>query len=146
MSPPASVLAGTTSNAGPSSLSSGSPAGTTPNAVTSSVGANAIPLSAFTQRQNITESLSINHQGQFPSVTVSFNLANNASLGTAITDIEKTAKNLHFPASLQADFQGTAASFHNSLSNEALLIMRALFIRSRFFPRCLQPEWERCWR
>src|SRR6202050_3191545 len=126
MSPPASVLAGTTSNAGPSSLSSGSPAGTTPNAVTSSVGANAIPLSAFTQRQNITESLSINHQGQFPSVTVSFNLANNASLGTAITDIDKVAKNLNFPASLQSSFQGTAASFQNSLSNEALLILAAL--------------------
>jgi multidrug efflux pump len=73
-----------------------------------------------------TESLSVNHQGQFPSVTVSFNLASNASLGTAITDIEKVVKNLHFPASLQSDFQGTAASFHNSLSNEALLILAAL--------------------
>jgi multidrug efflux pump len=73
-----------------------------------------------------TEALSVNHQGQFPSVTVSFNLAPNASLGTAITDIEKVVKNLHFPASLQSDFQGTAASFHNSLSNEALLILAAL--------------------
>ena len=73
-----------------------------------------------------TEPLSINHQGQFPSVTVSFNLAPNASLGTAINDIDKVAKNLNFPASLQADFQGTAASFQNSLSNEALLILAAL--------------------
>jgi multidrug efflux pump len=126
LSSPASVLAGTTSNAGASSSSAGSVAGTTPNAVTSSVGANAIPLSAFTQMHNTTEALSVNHQGQFPSVTVSFNLAPNASLGTAITDIEKVAKNLNFPASLQADFQGTAASFHNSLSNEALLILAAL--------------------
>jgi multidrug efflux pump len=126
LSSPASVLAGTTSNAGASSSSAGSVAGTTPNAVTSSVGANAIPLSAFTQMHNTTEALSINHQGQFPSVTVSFNLAPNASLGTAITDIEKVAKNLNFPASLQSDFQGTAASFHNSLSNEALLILAAL--------------------
>ncbi len=123
---PASVLAGGSSNAGPSSPSSGSTAGTTPNLVTSSVGANAIPLSAFTQMQNTTEALSINHQGQFPSVTVSFNLASNASLGTAITDIEKAAKNLNFPASLQSGFQGTAASFQNSLSNEALLILAAL--------------------
>ena len=92
----------------------------------SAAGANAIPLSAFTQVHDTTEALSINHQGQFPSVTVSFNLAPNASLGTAITDIEKTVKNLHFPASLQSDFQGTAASFHNSLSNEALLILAAL--------------------
>jgi len=112
LSTPAAVLAGT-----PSSASASSP----------SVGANAIPLGAFTQMENTTEPLSINHQGQFPSVTVSFNLASNASLGTAITDIEKTAKNLNFPASLQSGFQGTAASFQNSLSNEALLILAALF-------------------
>jgi multidrug efflux pump len=126
MTSPASVLSGTTSNAGASSPSGGSTAGTTPNAVTSSVGANAIPLSAFTQMTNTTEALSVNHQGQFPSVTVSFNLASNASLGSAITDIEKVAKNLNFPASLQSGFQGTAASFQNSLSNEALLILAAL--------------------
>jgi len=125
MTTPASVLAGTTSGGG-SSPSGGSTAGTTPNAVTSSVGANAIPLSAFTQVTSTTEALSVNHQGQFPSVTVSFNLASNASLGTAISDIEKTAKNLNFPASLQSGFQGTAASFQNSLSNEALLILAAL--------------------
>jgi len=112
ISAPAGVLAGATAG--------------TPIAATSSVGANAIPLSAFTQMHNTTEALSINHQGQFPSVTVSFNLAPNASLGTAIGDIEKTVNNMHFPASLQSDFQGTAASFHNSLSNEALLILAAL--------------------
>ena len=110
---PASVLAGT-SSAG------------TPNTSSSSVGANAIPLSAFTHASTTTEALSINHQGQFPSVTVSFNLANNASLGTAIEDIDKAADQLHFPASLQSSFQGTAASFKNSLSNEALLILAAL--------------------
>jgi multidrug efflux pump len=126
MTSPASVLAGGSSSAGPSSPSGGSTAGTTPNAVTSSVGANAIPLSAFTQVTNTTEALSVNHQGQFPSVTVSFNLASNASLGSAITDIEKVAKNLNFPASLQSGFQGTAASFQNSLSNEALLILAAI--------------------
>jgi multidrug efflux pump len=59
-------------------------------------------------------------------VTVSFNLSDRASLGGAIDDIEKVVKNEHFPASLQSDFQGTAASFHNSLSNEALLILAAL--------------------
>jgi multidrug efflux pump len=110
---PASVLAGT-SSAG------------TPNTSSSSVGANAIPLSAFTHASTTTEALSINHQGQFPSVTVSFNLANNASLGRAIEDIDKAADQLHFPASLQSSFQGTAASFKNSLSNEALLILAAL--------------------
>jgi multidrug efflux pump len=109
---PTTVLAGGTS--------------ATSNVASSSSGANAIPLNAFTQVSNTTEALSINHQGQFPSVTVSFNLAPNASLGTAISDINKVAKNLHFPASVQSDFQGTAASFENSLSNEALLILAAL--------------------
>ncbi len=123
---PATVLAGTTSTAGASSPTSGTVAGTTPNDVTASVGANAVPLSAFTQAHDTTEALSINHQGQFPSVTVSFNLGSDASLGTAITDINKVVKNLHFPASLQSDFQGTAASFENSLSGEALLILAAL--------------------
>jgi multidrug efflux pump len=122
---PATVLAGSTTGSG-SSTSGGTIAGTTPNTSTSAVGANAIPLSAFTKATPTTEALSINHQGQFPSVTVSFNLAPNASLGTAITDIDKVAKRLGFPASLQADFQGTAASFNNSLSNEFLLILAAL--------------------
>jgi multidrug efflux pump len=90
------------------------------------VGASAIPLSAFTHATTTTEALSINHQGQFPSVTVSFNLADNTSLGTAITDIDKAATDLHFPASLQSSFQGTAAAFKGSLSNEALLILAAL--------------------
>jgi multidrug efflux pump len=110
----------------PASVLSGGTGAATTNLSTSSSGANAIPLSAFTQQSNITEALSINHQGQFPSVTVSFNLAPNASLGTAIEDINKVAKNLSFPASLQAGFQGTAASFENSLTNEPLLILAAL--------------------
>jgi multidrug efflux pump len=85
-----------------------------------------VPLSAFTHLEQTSEALSINHQGQFPAVTVSFNLAPNAALGSAITAITKVQKDLHMPASLQADFQGTAASFRNSLSNEALLILAAL--------------------
>jgi multidrug efflux pump len=126
INPPATVLAGATSGGGGSSQNGGTTAGTTPNSAITSVGANAIPLSAFTHATQITEALSINHQGQFPSVTVSFNLAPHASLGTAIDDIQKVVGDLHFPASLQSDFQGTAASFHNSLSNEALLILAAL--------------------
>ena len=113
-------------NAPATVLAGGTASGVALNSTSSASGANAIPLSAFTQVTDTTEALSINHQGQFPSVTVSFNLAPNASLGTAISDIEKTAKNLKFPASLQSDFQGTAASFHNSLSNEPLLILAAL--------------------
>jgi multidrug efflux pump len=96
------------------------------NTNTSSALSNAVPLGAFVTMTPGTESLSINHQGQFPSVTVSFNLAGNASLGQAIDAINKTAKNLNFPPSVQTGFQGTAASFENSQSNEALLILAAL--------------------
>ena len=86
----------------------------------------AVPLSAFTHVQRVAEPLSINHQGQFPAVTVSFNLAPDAALGAAITAIEKAQKELNMPASVQYGFQGTAASFEGSLSNEGLLILAAL--------------------
>jgi multidrug efflux pump len=85
-----------------------------------------VPLSAFSHFESQTEQLSINHQGQFPAITVSFNLAPNAALGGAIDAISKVQKDMHMPASLQADFQGTAASFRNSLSNMPLLILAAL--------------------
>ncbi len=98
----------------------------TVNTATSSSPSNAVPLSAFSHFQRTSEALSINHQGQFPSVTVSFNLAPNASLGSAINKIDKVQSDMNMPASLQAGFQGTAASFKNSLSNEALLILAAL--------------------
>jgi multidrug efflux pump len=78
--------------------------------------------------QTKTEALTINHQGQFPCVTVSFNLGSKAALGNAITAIDKVASGIHFPASLQADFQGTAAAFKNSLTNEPLLILAALVV------------------
>src|SRR6185437_6418159 len=67
-----------------------------------------------------------NHQGQFPAVTISFNLAPNAALGSAITAINKVEKNLNMPPTIQAAFQGTAAAFESSLSNEVLLILAAL--------------------
>jgi multidrug efflux pump len=96
------------------------------NSTTTSQTANSIPLSTFTHAQMTREPLSITHQGQFPAITVSFNLAPHASLGTAISKITQVTQDMHFPASLQADFQGTAASFRNSLSNEGLLILAAL--------------------
>ena len=115
LAPPTNALASSSSSSASSS-----------NSVTSSAMSNAVPLGTFTHFQRTSEALSINHQGQFPSVTVSFNLAPNAALGSAITAIEKVQQDMHMPASLQADFQGTAASFRNSLSNEALLILAAL--------------------
>jgi multidrug efflux pump len=99
---------------------------TSSNLTSSSSPGNAVPLTSFAHIQPGTENLSINHQGQFPSVTVSFNLAPNAALGEAIDDINKVVKDIGFPPTVQASFQGTAASFENSLSNEALLILAAL--------------------
>jgi multidrug efflux pump len=92
----------------------------------SSAVSNEVPLSAFCHFENTTEPLSINHQGQFPAITVSFNLAENASLGDAISVVEKVQKDMHMPASVQAAFQGTAASFQASLTNEPLLILAAI--------------------
>ena len=112
-----------TSGIGASSNGSASAAG---NATSSSVPSNAVPLSAFTHLEKGTESLSINHQGQFPEVTVSFNLAPNAALGGAISEIENAQTKLNMPASVQYGFQGTAAAFQGSLSNEGLLILAAL--------------------
>jgi multidrug efflux pump len=106
-----------------SSTSSG---GATSAGATSSAMSNAVPLSAFAHFENTTEPLVITHQGQFPAITASFNLAPDAALGEAITAINKTQKDMHMPPSLQAGFQGTAASFTNSLSNEPLLILAAL--------------------
>ena len=118
LAPPANALSPGAST--PSSTGAGS-AGTTSSSMS-----NAVPLSAFTHFESATEALSITHQGQFPAITVSFNLAPNAALGNAITAVDKVQKDMHMPASLQASFQGTAASFTNSLSNEPLLILAAL--------------------
>jgi multidrug efflux pump len=119
LAPPVNALTSSTSNA--SSSKGANSAGTT-----SSVRSNAVPLGTFSHFETRTEQLSINHQGQFPAITVSFNLAPNAALGGAISSISKVQKDMNMPASLQADFQGTAASFRNSLSNMPLLILAAL--------------------
>jgi multidrug efflux pump len=113
-------------NALSASASSTSSRGANSAGTTSSATSSAVPMSAFAHFENTTEALSINHQGQFPAITVSFNLAPNAALGDAITSVDKVQKDMHMPASLQAGFQGTAASFTNSLSNEPLLILAAL--------------------
>ena len=110
---------------------------------TSSATSNAVPLSAFSHFETKTQPLSINHQGQFPAITVSFNLAPERLLGGAISAITKMQQDMHMPASLQADFQGTAASFRNSLSNMPLLILAALvtvYIVLGSFVRKLHPS------
>jgi len=85
-----------------------------------------VPLSAFTHLESTSAPLTVNHQGQFPVVTVSFNLAPGASLGEAVSAINKAKQELGMPASIQAGFQGTAEAFQASLVNEPFLILAAL--------------------
>jgi multidrug efflux pump len=85
-----------------------------------------IPLSAFTKLETGNAPLAINHQGQFPVVTISFNLAPHGSLGEATGAIEKARQEIGLPPSIQATFQGTAAAFLRSISNEPLLILAAV--------------------
>ena len=122
-----SASGGSGAAASPNAASSSSAAGgsSAPAAVTGLNGA-AVPLSTFTHFESASAPLAVNHQGQFPVVTISFNLAPNASLGTATKAIDKAQQELGMPLSVQAAFQGTAASFQASLSNEPILILAAL--------------------
>jgi multidrug efflux pump len=85
-----------------------------------------VPLSAVTHLETSTAPLTINHQGQFPAITVSFNLAPETSLGEAVRVIEAARQELDLPASTVSSFQGTAKAFQASLANQPLLILAAL--------------------
>ena len=85
-----------------------------------------VPLAAFTHFQPSNTPLAVSHQGQLPSVTISFNLAPGVSLGQATDAIEKAESTIGFPPSIQASFQGTAAAFQDSRSNMLVLIIAAL--------------------
>src|SRR2546428_9079932 len=67
-----------------------------------------VPLSAFSRYEATATALAVNHQGQFPSVTLSFNLAPGVALGDAVTAIEGATRQLRLPASIRGSFQGTA--------------------------------------
>ncbi len=85
-----------------------------------------MPLSAFAHIETSRVPVAINHQEQFPVATISFNLAPGASLGTAVSEIDKAAEEIGLPPSIHASFQGTAAVFRSSLANEPYLILAAL--------------------
>jgi len=85
-----------------------------------------VPLSAFTHLGPSNTALAVNHQGQYPSVTLSFNLAPDVALGQATQVIENAERTMGFPATIHASFQGTAAAFQDSLSNQPILIFAAL--------------------
>ena len=91
-----------------------------------SANGTSVPLSTFSHFEPGTTALSVNRQGQFPVVTISFNLAHRASLGEATSAIEGAEKELNMPASVQGSFQGTAQAFKNSLTNEPILILAAI--------------------
>ncbi|HYM59265.1 MAG TPA: multidrug efflux RND transporter permease subunit [Thermoanaerobaculia bacterium] len=85
-----------------------------------------VPLSAFTRFEKNTAPLTVNHQGQFPSVTISFNLPPGVALGTAVDAIKNAETQLKLPGTVRGSFQGTAQAFQASLQNEPLLIAAAL--------------------
>ncbi len=85
-----------------------------------------VPISAFTRVNSTNAPLAVNHQGQFPVVTLSFNLAPGASLGEATKAIQQAEKEIGLPPSIHASFQGTAAAFQNSLATEPYLILAAV--------------------
>jgi multidrug efflux pump len=135
----AGAVAGTGTGAAVSSATSaGSTSGATSTATASALhfaapassnvfpNAPQVPLSAFTQFQTMSAPITINHQGQFPVVTLSFNLAPGASLGEAIKAVNEVKDSLHMPLSIQGAFQGTAAAFEGSLANQPLLILAAI--------------------
>ena len=86
-----------------------------------------VPLPAFARFDSQRTSLSVNHQGQFPAVTLSFNLAPGTSLGQAVTAIQRAEQEIRLPSTVRASFQGTAQQFQDSLKSEPLLVLAALF-------------------
>jgi multidrug efflux pump len=115
-------LSGTSRSNSSSSSSGGS---STSGSTTPSL-STPVPLSAFTHFVPSSEALSINHMGQFPAVTISFNLNTGYSLSQALDAINKVIQDEHLPTSVVSNYQGTAAAFEGSLSNEGLLILAAL--------------------
>ena len=127
-SPTASVSVPTTgSNASAALAAPG--AGTTSSASSSGVSSQAsmqVPLTAIARITEHASPLVVNHIGQFPAATISFNLAPGASLGDAVDAIQKTQAEIGLPASAQIQFQGAAAAFRGSLGNELWLILAAI--------------------
>ncbi len=126
---PTTVLSTASSNAGSSSNSSNSNSNS--NSSNSSGSSNSsqstpVPLSAITRLERSSAPLTIAHQGQFPVVTVSFNVAPGSSLGQAVAAVQKAKEDLNMPVSLQGSFQGTAEAYQGIGSNEAVLILAAL--------------------
>jgi multidrug efflux pump len=127
-----------TSARAPTSTVSATPATASSTAATTAFGgnstqasavfttANQVPLSAFSRTENIAVPITVNHQGQFPVITFSFNLAPDVSLGDAVKAVNKAKDDIGLPRSIEAAFQGSAEAFQASLANEPVLILAAL--------------------
>jgi multidrug efflux pump len=85
-----------------------------------------VPLSVFTSYKPSTTPLAVNHQGQFPAITLSFNLAPGAALGDAVQAIQDAEREMGMPATIRANFAGTAQAFQSSLASQPILILCAL--------------------
>ena len=85
-----------------------------------------VPLSAVTRYESTSTLLSVNHQGQFPGVTLSFNMAPGVALGDAVRAIEKAMRDIGLPGDIRGSFQGTAKAFQSSVESQPLLILAAL--------------------
>ena len=109
-----------------SSSNQGGSGGSSNSSSSSSSASNPVPLSAISRFTTTPSPLTINHQGQFPVVTISFNVAPGHSLSQAVDALEKTQDRLRMPASVQGDLQGTAAAYQSIGGNEAWLIFAAL--------------------
>jgi multidrug efflux pump len=132
-------ISASVSSAPATSTSSGAPSTASPSAAGSAAGVVAsaaastaprpsrlVPLSAFTHYETTNTPLTINHQGQFPAITFSFNLPPGVALGDAVTAVNRAEAEIGMPASLHGSFAGTAQAFQESLKNEPLLILAAL--------------------
>ncbi len=109
-----------------SSIASSTVFGVAPSSAAVFQSGGQVPLSAFTQVETRSVPIAINHQGQFPVVTLSFNLAPGVSLGDAVRAVDNVADEVRIPPSIRAEFQGTAEAFRTSLANEWVLILAAL--------------------
>jgi multidrug efflux pump len=109
-------------------IRAGAVASSAPSIHSSSVFPNGgqIPFNTFSHVETTTVPITVNHQGQFPVITLSFNLAPSASLGDAVTAVNKVKDEMGMPPSIQAAYQGTAQAFQSSLANEPVLIAAAL--------------------
>jgi multidrug efflux pump len=110
----------------PTAATGGAAAASASTAPTPSTGGAMVPLSTIAHFESQRTSLAVNHQGQYPAVTLTFNLAPNVALGDAVIALEKVQHEMGMPSAIHATFQGTAQAFQDSLKNEKWLILAAL--------------------